>query len=60
MLVDGKPVGVVGELHPRWLQEYELAQAPVLFELQLDALRETGLPGYTEISKFPAACVTSP
>ncbi len=55
VLVDGKPVGVVGELHPRWLQEYELAQAPVLFELQLDALRETGLPGYTEISKFPAA-----
>ncbi|WER44592.1 phenylalanine--tRNA ligase subunit beta [Cupriavidus sp. WKF15] len=55
VLVDGKLVGVVGELHPRWLQEYELTQAPVLFELQLDALRETGLPAYTEISKFPAA-----
>ncbi|QBY52803.1 phenylalanine--tRNA ligase subunit beta [Cupriavidus oxalaticus] len=55
VLVDGKPVGVVGELHPRWLQEYELQHAPVLFELELDALRETGLPTYTEISKFPAA-----
>ncbi|CAG2155503.1 Phenylalanine--tRNA ligase beta subunit [Cupriavidus yeoncheonensis] len=55
VLVDGKLVGVVGELHPRWLQEYELTQAPVVFELQLDALRETGLPAYTEISKFPAA-----
>ncbi|SOY43883.1 phenylalanine--tRNA ligase subunit beta [Cupriavidus taiwanensis] len=55
VLLDGKPVGVVGELHPRWLQEYELAHAPVLFELQLDALRATGLPSYAEISRFPAA-----
>ncbi|CAG9178586.1 phenylalanine--tRNA ligase subunit beta [Cupriavidus pinatubonensis] len=55
VLIDGKPVGVVGEMHPRWLQEYELTQAPVLFELELDALREAGLPTYTEISKFPAA-----
>ncbi len=54
VLVDGKPVGVVGELHPRWLQEYELAQAPVLFELELQSLREVGLPAYSEISKFPA------
>lgn len=55
VIVDGKPVGVVGELHPRWLQEYELTQAPVAFELDLDALRDVGLPAYTEISKFPAA-----
>lgn len=55
VIVDGKSVGVVGELHPRWLQEYELAQAPVVFEMELDALRNLGLPTYTEISKFPAA-----
>jgi len=55
VIVDGKPAGVVGELHPRWLQEYELTQAPVVFELDLDALRDVGLPTYTEISKFPAA-----
>lgn len=55
VLVDGKAVGVVGELHPRWLQEYELAHAPVVFELDLDALRDVGLPAYAEISKFPAA-----
>jgi phenylalanyl-tRNA synthetase beta chain len=35
VIVDGKAVGVVGELHPRWLQKYELPQAPVLFELEL-------------------------
>ncbi|MFJ1253198.1 phenylalanine--tRNA ligase subunit beta [Cupriavidus sp. CuC1] len=55
VVIDGKVAGVIGELHPRWLQEYELAHAPVVFELDLQALREVGLPGYTEISKFPAA-----
>ncbi|MGO4326780.1 phenylalanine--tRNA ligase subunit beta [Cupriavidus sp. 2TAF22] len=55
VVIDGKVAGVIGELHPRWLQEYELSQAPVVFELDLQALREAGLPGYTEISKFPAA-----
>jgi len=55
VIVDGKPVGVVGELHPRWLQEYELTNAPVVFELELDALRDVGMPVYTEVSKFPAA-----
>jgi len=29
----GKKIGFVGELHPRWRQKWELAQAPVLFEL---------------------------
>ncbi|MCT9118448.1 phenylalanine--tRNA ligase subunit beta [Cupriavidus gilardii] len=55
VLLDGKPVGVIGELHPQWLQAYELSNAPVLFELDLDAVRDIGLPGYAEISKFPAA-----
>lgn len=55
VVLDGKPIGVIGELHPQWLQAYELSNAPVLFELDLDAVRDIGLPGYTEISKFPAA-----
>lgn len=55
VLLDGKAIGVIGELHPRWLQAYELNQAPVVFELDLDAMRAAGLPAYTEISKFPAA-----
>lgn len=38
--VDGVAVGWVGELHPRWRQAYELPQAPVLFELDVDALRQ--------------------
>jgi phenylalanyl-tRNA synthetase beta chain len=53
--VDGKVVGLIGELHPRWLQKYDLPQAPVLFEVDTDALRTRDVPRYTEISKFPGA-----
>jgi phenylalanyl-tRNA synthetase beta chain len=53
--LDGIVVGVVGELHPRWLQKYDLAQAPVLFEVDVAALQQRPLPAYTEISKFPGA-----
>jgi phenylalanyl-tRNA synthetase beta chain len=53
--LDGKAVGLIGELHPRWLQKYELAQAPVLFEVDAVALQQRPLPSYQEISKFPGA-----
>jgi phenylalanyl-tRNA synthetase beta chain len=52
--LDGQPVGVIGELHPRWVQKYELGGAPVVFELQLDALLATPFPAYVEVSRFPA------
>ena len=42
VLLDGRVIGVAGELHPRWRQVWELPLAPVLFELDLDAvLRST-------------------
>lgn len=47
-------VGWIGELHPGLQQAYELLQAPVLFELDLDPMRELGLPQPEELSKFPA------
>jgi phenylalanyl-tRNA synthetase beta chain len=53
--LDGEIVGVVGELHPRWLQKYDLAQALVIFEVAVAALQQRPLPVYTEISKFPGA-----
>ena len=52
--LDGQPVGVVGELHPRWVQKYELGTAPVVFELDLAAVLETPFPRYEEVSRFPA------
>jgi phenylalanyl-tRNA synthetase beta chain len=53
--LDGKRVGVIGELHPRLMQQYELPQAPVLFELDAEALQQRIVPNYVEISKFPGA-----
>ena len=53
VLLDGKAAGWLGELHPKWLQRYELPQAPVLFELDADALREVPLPRPEVPSRFP-------
>ncbi|QJE01713.1 phenylalanine--tRNA ligase subunit beta [Massilia forsythiae] len=53
--VDGEPVGFIGELHPRWLQKYDLPQAPVLFEVDAESLRRRAVPRHAEISKFPGA-----
>ena len=47
-------VGWIGELHPGLQQAYELPQAPVLFELDLEPIRDLGLPTPQELSKFPA------
>lgn len=44
VIVNGQSVGVIGELHPRWRQQWELAQAPVLFELALDAVTARPVP----------------
>ncbi|MFC5478917.1 phenylalanine--tRNA ligase subunit beta [Massilia suwonensis] len=53
--LDGRVVGFIGELHPRWLQKYDLPQAPVLFEVDASALLAREVPSYSEISKFPGA-----
>ena len=44
VLLDGQTIGYVGELHPRWRQSWELQQAPVLFELDLEAVLARPLP----------------
>ncbi len=54
VLLDGKSIGVLGELHPQWCQKYELTVPAVLFEIDLAALLETPMPAYCETSRFPA------
>jgi phenylalanyl-tRNA synthetase beta chain len=53
LLVDGAVIGCLGELHPEWVQKYELPQAPMLFEIDLAALEAGRVPAYAEVSKFP-------
>ncbi|MFP3519662.1 phenylalanine--tRNA ligase subunit beta, partial [Pseudomonas sp. SIMBA_077] len=51
--LDGRAIGWIGELHPRWMQKYDLPHAPILFELEADALMQRVLPTPSEVSKFP-------
>ena len=50
--VTGQLIGFVGELHPKWRQGYELAQAPLLFELELDAVLARPVPVFEPVSKL--------
>jgi phenylalanyl-tRNA synthetase beta chain len=53
--VDGKALGHVGELHPQWRQGYELPQAPLVFELDLDAVLKRTLPQFKSLPKQQSA-----
>ncbi|MGV3569682.1 MAG: phenylalanine--tRNA ligase subunit beta [Ramlibacter sp.] len=53
--VDGQDVGVVGELHPRWRQQWELPHTPLLFELDLDAVAARRIPAFEPVPKFQPA-----
>jgi phenylalanyl-tRNA synthetase beta chain len=53
VLLDGRMAGWIGELHPRWLQRYELPQPPVLFELDAEALQTVPLPDPGQLSDQP-------
>ena len=51
VVLDGCDIGVVGELHPRWRQAYELPAAPVLFELDLAALQQLPVPVFSPVPR---------
>jgi phenylalanyl-tRNA synthetase beta chain len=55
ILVAGRDVGAVGELHPRWRQRWEFAQAPVLFELDLATVLERPLPAFVPVPRLQPA-----
>jgi len=51
--IDGRAVGWIGDLHPRWMQKYDLPHAPVLFEIEAEALMQRALPVPADVTKFP-------
>ena len=53
VLLGDSEIGSIGELHPEWVQKYDLPLAPVVFELDFDAVKAVSVPSYIEISKFP-------
>jgi phenylalanyl-tRNA synthetase beta chain len=51
VMVGGVAIGFVGELHPKWRQSYDLASAPVMFELDLEAVLQRPVPDFKPVSK---------
>ena len=54
VLLDGRSIGFVGELHPRWRQSWELTSAPVVLELSLDAVVQRPVPVARGVAKHPS------
>ncbi|MEK7736325.1 MAG: phenylalanine--tRNA ligase subunit beta, partial [Pseudomonadota bacterium] len=58
IVLDDKTIGLIGELHPQWVQKYELANlgnlAPVVCEIELESLASQPLPRYREVSRYPS------
>jgi phenylalanyl-tRNA synthetase beta chain len=52
--IDGQAVGWVGELHPRWVESWQLPLVPVVFEIDAEPLQRMPFPTLTEVSRFPA------
>lgn len=54
VLIEGKEIGVVGELHPAWVQKYDLGTAPVVFELDLPTALSASIPVAQEVARLPS------
>ena len=54
VLLQGHAIGFVGELHPQWRQDWELAIAPIMFELELDAVLQHPVPQFKPVPKQQA------
>jgi len=55
VLLAGRPIGHLGELHPRWRQAYELPHAPLLFEVELAAALALDLPQFVPLPRQQSA-----
>ncbi|MGE5338419.1 MAG: phenylalanine--tRNA ligase subunit beta, partial [Gemmatimonadota bacterium] len=53
--LEGRGIGWVGELHPRWQHKYELPKAPIVFEIDVEPLLAVRVPVASPVARFPAA-----
>lgn len=51
---DGQAIGWMGELHPKWRQQWDFNHAPLLFEFKLDAVLSHPIPQAQSISRLQA------
>jgi len=53
VLLESRPVGWIGELHPQWQQKYELSQGVICFEVEAEGIQDCPMPAVTVPSRFP-------
>jgi len=53
IMLEGRHVGWIGELHPQWQQQYDLPQPAVWFEVEQSALLQRAVPRAADISRLP-------
>ena len=53
LVLNGETIGWLGELHPRWVQQAEIGQAPVVFEIDAAAIATGTLPDLKRLSRQP-------
>lgn len=54
VLLDGRAIGWIGELHPQWQQQYDMPQSVQWFEVSQEAVLGSVVPKAAEISRLPA------
>lgn len=52
IVLGDKVIGIMGELHPKWLHKYQLPQAPIVFELDFAAVAQQHRIHYQAVSKY--------
>ena len=53
--IGGRSIGHLGELHPQWRQAYGLPAAPMLFELDAEALAECAIAAFRPLQRQQSA-----
>ena len=53
IIADNEEVGILGQVHPKWVSKYDLGASPIIGEINLDMLLGKGFPIWKEISRFP-------
>ena len=51
IMLNDQVIGFLGELHPKWRQAYDLALAPIMFELELDPVLQRQIPLFKTVAK---------
>jgi phenylalanyl-tRNA synthetase beta chain len=53
--LDGRRVGFIGELHPRWRQAYEIPASAIVFEIDAESISTRPLPSFAPSPKQQSA-----